>query len=110
MESNYQAPEYIETFKLTMFSDFKSFLQNIKISIKLIAGENNTIAISILRKKIDPEIRKYVPKIANESLEAQKQRLYARMQGSQVIFSSNPKKSNGMDVESYSTVIQAFND
>ncbi|OMJ13460.1 hypothetical protein AYI70_g8478 [Smittium culicis] len=93
-----------------MRSDFNSFVQQIRPSIKLIAGDNKTLAIAMLRKQIDPEIRKYVPNIANESFEAHEQRLKAHMQDSQARFNSNSSRSNGMDIDSYYALIQTSND
>ncbi|OMJ10504.1 hypothetical protein AYI70_g10286, partial [Smittium culicis] len=88
LESTDQALERIDTLKLTMKSDFNSFIQQIRPSIKLIAGDNNTLAIAMLRKQVDPEIRKYVPKVANESFEEHEKRLKAHMNDSQAKFTS----------------------
>ncbi|OLY82794.1 hypothetical protein AYI68_g3073 [Smittium mucronatum] len=66
-ESTEQVLEIIETLKLTMKSEFNIFIQQIRPSIKLITGDNNTLAIAILRNQVDPDIRNYVPKVANES-------------------------------------------
>ncbi|OLY78242.1 hypothetical protein AYI68_g7711 [Smittium mucronatum] len=109
-ESTDQALERIDTLKLTMKSDFNSFIQQIRPSIKLIAGDNNTLAIAMLGKQVDPEIRKYVPKIVNESFESHEQRLKAHMQDSQGKFTTASNRSNGMEIDTYSAAVQTAND
>ncbi|OMJ26997.1 Pol polyprotein [Smittium culicis] len=110
LESTDKALERVDTLKLTLKSDFNSFIQQIKPSIKLIAGDNNTLAIAMLRKQVDPEIRKYAPKVANESFEEHEKRLKAHMNDSQAKFTSHSIRSNNMDIESFSTPIQVEND
>ncbi|OMJ14297.1 Transposon Ty3-I Gag-Pol polyprotein, partial [Smittium culicis] len=110
LESTDQALERIDTLKLTMKSDFNSFIQQIRPSIKLIAGDNNTLAIAMLRKQVDPDIRKYVPKVANESFEEHEKRLKAHMHDSQAKFTSYSSRSNNMDIDSLSAPIQVDSD
>ncbi|PVU90022.1 hypothetical protein BB561_005057 [Smittium simulii] len=99
LESIDQALERIDTLKLTMKSDFNSFIQQIRPSIKLISGDNNTLAIAMLRKQVDTEIRKYVPKVANEPFEKHEKRLKSHMHDSQAKFSSHFSRSNNMDID-----------
>ncbi|PVV00742.1 hypothetical protein BB560_004863 [Smittium megazygosporum] len=87
-------------------SDFNSFIQQICPSIKLIAGDNNILAIAMLRKQVDPEIRKYVPKAANESFEEHEKRLKAHMSDSQAKFTSYSSRSSNMDVDPITASIQ----
>ncbi|OMJ11621.1 hypothetical protein AYI70_g9605, partial [Smittium culicis] len=82
-------------------------IQQIRPSIKLISGDNDTPAIAILRKQVDPEIRKYVPNLADESFEEHEKHLKAHMYDSQAKFSSY--RSNVMEIDSYSAVIQSHN-
>ncbi|OMJ26999.1 hypothetical protein AYI69_g3584 [Smittium culicis] len=110
LESTDQALERINTLKLTLKSDFNSFIQQIRPSIKLIAGDNNMLVIAMLRKQVDPEIRKYVPKVANESFEEHEKRLKAHMNDSQAKFTSHFSRSNNMDIESFRSPIQVEND
>ncbi|OLY82312.1 hypothetical protein AYI68_g3569 [Smittium mucronatum] len=107
LESTDQALERIDTLKLTMKSESNIFIQKIRPSIKLISGENDTLAIAILRKQVDLEIRKYFPKLANESFEEHEKHLKAHMYDSQAKFSSH--RSNFMDIGSYSAAIQSHN-
>ncbi|OLY85486.1 hypothetical protein AYI68_g317 [Smittium mucronatum] len=89
-----------------MKSDFNSFIQKIRPSIKLIAGDNNTLTIAMLRKQVDPEISKYVPKIVNESFESHEQQLKAHMQDSQAKFTTASNRSNGMEIDTYLAAVQ----
>ncbi|PVU86781.1 hypothetical protein BB561_006559 [Smittium simulii] len=109
LESTDLALERIDTLKLTMKSDFNSFIQQIRPSIKLIANDNNTLAIAMLRKQVDPDIRKYVPKVANESFEEHEMRLKAHMHDSQAKFTSYSSRSNNMDIDVISAPIQVDN-
>ncbi|OMJ22361.1 hypothetical protein AYI70_g2923 [Smittium culicis] len=110
LESTDQALERIDMLKLTMKTDLNSFIQQIRPSIKLIAGDNNTLAIAMLRKQVDTEIRKYVPKVANESFEEHEKRLKVHMNDSQAKFTSHSSRSNSMEIESFSAPIQVEND
>ncbi|OLY84095.1 hypothetical protein AYI68_g1752 [Smittium mucronatum] len=107
LESTDQALERIYTLKITMKSEFNSFIQQIRPSIKLISGDNDTLAIAILRKQVGLEIRKYVPKLANESFKEHEKRLKAHMYDSQEKFTSH--RSKGMEIDSYSAAIQSHN-
>ncbi|PVU93923.1 hypothetical protein BB561_002937 [Smittium simulii] len=109
LESTYLVLERIDTLKLSMKSDFNSFIQQIRLSIKLIANDNNTLAIAMLRKQVDPDIRKYVPKVANESFEEHEMRLKAHMHDSQAKFTSYSSRSNNMDIDVISAPIQVDN-
>ncbi|PVU92504.1 hypothetical protein BB560_006052 [Smittium megazygosporum] len=109
LESTDQALERIDALRLTLKSDSNSFIQQIRPSIKLIAGNNNILAIAMLRKQVDPEIRKYVPKATNESFEEHEKRLKAHMSDSQAKFTSYSSRSSNMDVDPITASIQADN-
>ncbi|PWA02191.1 hypothetical protein BB558_001672, partial [Smittium angustum] len=59
MHSTDHALERIDALRLTPRSEFKSFIQQIRPAIKAIALNNHSLAIALLRKQIDPEIKKY---------------------------------------------------
>ncbi|OMJ28970.1 hypothetical protein AYI69_g1539 [Smittium culicis] len=110
MESTDHALERIDTLRLTPSSDFNSFIQQIRPAIKVIALNNHTLAIAMLRKQTAPEIRKYIPKIYGETYEAHEQRLKSHMQDAQAKFTStHPGRSNNMDVDMMGAAMQFKN-
>ncbi|OMJ14614.1 hypothetical protein AYI70_g7773 [Smittium culicis] len=106
MESTDHALERIDTLRLTTNSDFNSFIMQIRPAIKLIALNNHTLAIAMLRKQIAPDIRKYIPKVHGETYEAHEQRLKSHMQDSQAKFSGSQVSRSNMDVEMIGAAMQ----
>ncbi|PVU93925.1 hypothetical protein BB561_002939 [Smittium simulii] len=78
-ESLSMALDRIYTLRLTEKSDFNSFIQQVRPAIKIVTGDNSKLAIVMLRKQIDPSIRKYLPENANETFEQFELRLKAQM-------------------------------
>ncbi|OMJ11679.1 hypothetical protein AYI70_g9565 [Smittium culicis] len=106
MESTDHALERIDTVRLAKNSDFNSFIMQIRPAIKLIALNNHTLAIEMLRKQIAPDIRKYIPKVHGETYEAHEQRLKSHMQDSQAKFSGSQASRSNTDFEMIGAAMQ----
>ncbi|PVU96098.1 hypothetical protein BB560_005824 [Smittium megazygosporum] len=99
-ESISMALDKIYTLQLTEKSDFNSFIQQIRPSIKIVTGKNDNLEIVMLRKQIDPSIRKYLPEVANESLKQFENRLKAQLSEMQAksVRAHNDRQS-AMDID-----------
>ncbi|OLY80139.1 hypothetical protein AYI68_g5769 [Smittium mucronatum] len=73
------ALDKIYTMGLMEKSDFNSFIQQVRTSIKIVTGDNSKLAIVMFRKRINKIIGKYLTEISNETFEEFEKRLKAQI-------------------------------
>ncbi|PVU88775.1 hypothetical protein BB559_005403, partial [Furculomyces boomerangus] len=104
----------ISSMKLTIRSDFNTFIQRIRPAIQLVAKEDGTLAIAIIRQQIDTDIRRYLPEVQNESFASFEQRLclqFPELQTKPLTVSNNQHTSphTPMDLDTIVAPIRQFN-